>query len=242
MTAPVRSVTLAFSILRLFARERRSLSLSDVARATGTSPSSCLNLLRTLVGEGALIPDTGKRYALGEGWEALAVLVDADHLRLVARVKPMLAQFACAHDATVGLWQVSAHDRIELIALGESTSSTRIHMAVGQRQPIGGGAAGRALCAATGVSGAELARRFAQLRWQRPLTVTEYADQVAAARADGFSIDAGYGHIGICSLAAVVPDVPPRYVVTASTFLGSRQDNALADLGRALKVLAQQIA
>lgn len=242
MTGQVRSVAQALAILRLFARERRSLTLSDVARATGTSPSSCLGLLRTLAAEGALTLGAGKRYALGAGWEAIGGLLDEDHVRLAARAGPLLTRFAGDHDATVGLWQVARHERIELIALGESAASTRIHMAIGQRQPIGGGAAGRALCATTGIDDAELARRFAQVRWQRPLVLHEYAQQVATARATGFAVDAEYGHAGICSLASVVPGAEPRYVVSASIFAGSRPDGALAKLGRALNALARAIA
>jgi IclR family acetate operon transcriptional repressor len=58
MAGPVRSVSQAFSLMRLLAVAAAPQSLTDLVRATGTSPSSCLNLLRTLLTEGVIEADT----------------------------------------------------------------------------------------------------------------------------------------------------------------------------------------
>ena len=55
-------------------------------------------------------------------------------------------------------------------------------MVVGQRQPFGGGSTGRALAAAQRIDEGELARRYAALRWQRPLDFPAYAVQVGALK------------------------------------------------------------
>jgi DNA-binding IclR family transcriptional regulator len=166
MSGPVRSLSQGFTILRLLA-VREALTLSDICRETGLSPSSGLNLLRTLVAEGAVDRDTGgKRYRLAAGWGDLGVLQANAVSRFAARVRPLLARFAAAHDATAGLWQVQAGERLSLIALGESGAETRIHMVEGQRQPLGGGAAGRALAAAEALGRDDLAARFARVRWR----------------------------------------------------------------------------
>ena len=156
MSGPVRSLSQGFTILRLLA-VREALTLSDICRETGLSPSSGLNLLRTLVAEGAVDRDTGgKRYRLAAGWGDLGVLQANGISRFAARVRPLLARFAAAHDATTGLWQVQPGERLSLIALGESGAETRIHMVEGQRQPLGGGAAGRALDAGQNASGGRI--------------------------------------------------------------------------------------
>ena len=68
MITHVRSVAQAFAILRLLAVSG-PLSLTDVGRALDLSPSSCLNLLRTLVDEGAVERETGRKvYRLTGEW------------------------------------------------------------------------------------------------------------------------------------------------------------------------------
>ncbi|ETR76381.1 IclR family transcriptional regulator [Afipia sp. P52-10] len=241
MLGPVRSVSQAFAILRLLAR-RGPLTLSGIGRDIGLSPSSCLNLLRTLVAEGALEREAdGKRYRLADGWAGLAVLRDGEPERMVPQARPLLARFAKDHEATAGLWQV-ASGRVALIALEDSGAATRIHMVEGQRQPLGSGASGRAIAAGADLDLAELERRYAVVRWQKPLSFRAYAGQVAAARQRGYAIDDGFGHAGVCSLAAVIPQVEPAMCVTASVFARSRSEDELAQIGRALRKLAQTLS
>ena len=68
MSSPVRSVDSAFSILRLLADSGAS-TLTAIGQELDISPSSCLNLLRTLVDQGAIEREGGsKRYRLSAGW------------------------------------------------------------------------------------------------------------------------------------------------------------------------------
>lgn len=240
MTGPVRSVSQGFAILRLLADHGAAMTLSDIARALDLSPSSCLNLLRTLVGEGVLLRESeGRRYRLAADWAASGVLRGAGQ-RFAAQVRPAMERLAAAEDAAIGLWQVMPGDRLALIALAESGAATRIHMVEGQRQPLGGGATGRALAAADGTSGDELRQRFAAVRWQRPLAFEAYAAQVAEAATAGFALDDNYGHAGVCSLGTVVRGGPKgqRFCLSASLFAGSRDAAAIAALGARLGELA----
>lgn len=241
MTPPVRSVSQAFAILRLLATDSGPMTLSEVARAQGLSPSSCLNLLRALVGEGALIRDEPTRsYRLAPAWASAGVLDDGA-ARVIAHWQPLLTRFATEHDAAVGLWQQVGEARLGLVALAESGAATRIHMARGQRQPVGGGATGRALAAANDLPAAVLRRRFDAVRWQRALTFPEWLGQVEAAREAGFAIDDGYGHAGICSIGAVVGSRgnAPRFCLSATIFAGSRSADQVTAIGRALASLAE---
>lgn len=239
MSGPVRSVSLAFAILRLLAAQG-GLSLSEICRELALSPSSGLNLLRTLVGEGVVDRDDGaRRYRLAPGLDAADWLTGAGTARLLARVRPLLNRFAREHDTATGLWQNVAGDRLALVALGESEAATRIHMAVGQRQPVGGGSTGRALIAAEGLPLTAMERRFARLRWRRPLAFSAWVEQVARAGSLGFGVDDGFAHPGVCSIGVVVPGhVAPRLCLSASIFAGSRGEAEIERLGLALVALA----
>ncbi|SCW47025.1 transcriptional regulator, IclR family [Sphingobium faniae] len=239
MTGPVRSVSQAFSILRLLAEES-PLSLSDIGRSLGLSPSSCLNLLRTLVDEGVLERDSqGKRYQLAQAWSRFDALREGGAQGIVDRSRPLLGQFARTHDVATALWQVIPGGRLRLAAYGESTAATRIHLLEGQRQPLGSGSVGRALAAAQGVDDAELERRFSAVRWESPLSFTEYREQVQNAVLKGFAVDDGYSHTGICSLAVGMPHLRTGFCLSVSIFAGSRNDAGLGELGRALIALTQ---
>ena len=164
MTGPVRSVSQALGILRLLA-ETSPMSLSDIARVTGLSPSSCLNLLKTLVDEGVVERDARtKSYRLARAWAASEALRDGAGQGLVDRAQPLITQFARRHDAAVALWKVISRERVRAVSRAESDAGMRVAMADGQRQPLGGGAVGRALAAAQRVAPDELASRSAGRR------------------------------------------------------------------------------
>lgn len=239
MTGPVRSVSQAFAILRLLAARPRGMTLSDVARAAQLSPSSCLNLLRTLVGEGAIERGhADRRYRLVAGWTATGS-EPSGLKRLIDRFALPARDFAERHECTVGLWQAVSPERFSLVALGESEAATRIHMVIGQRQPIGGGSIGRAIAARDGIGDEELRRRFGQVRWQQPLSFETYAAQVGRAARLGFAVDDGYGHAGICSLGAVVAAIGGAGLcISASIFARSRDAAAVEAIGRDLVALA----
>lgn len=241
MSSPVPSVVQAFAIVRALA-DGRALTLSEVAASCGISPSSCLGLLRTLVGEGVLSLGDGKRYALSPPWSDIAASDLDRSTRLVARARPLLERAARAWHAPIGLWRVTGRDRLQLVALGQSVAATRIHMEEGQRQPIGSGAVGRALAAAQRVGRDELARRFAAVRWQRPIGFEDYAAQVAEAVVQGYGVDDGLSYAGIASIAVGLPDDAHGLCVSASVFAGSRSDGEFADLADALRQMAADIA
>ncbi|MBA3941040.1 MAG: IclR family transcriptional regulator [Sphingopyxis sp.] len=237
MATPVRSVSQGFAILRLLGGGR-PLTLSEVGRATGLSPSSALNLLRTLVAEGAVEREAaGKRYRLTAAWSGVEALRGDAGQALTERALPAMERFARASGAAVGLWKVASRDRMHLVAHVESNADVRLRLADAQRQPLGGGAAGRAVAAAQGVDAAELARRFAAVRWQAELGFADYAEQVRQAARQGFAIDRDFAHRGIWTVAVAIPGVAPGYCLSASIFAGSRSEAALDGLGRELCAL-----
>ena len=231
MSGPVRSVSQAFAIMRLLA-ESRPLSLSDVGRSVGLSPSSCLNLLKTLVDEGAAERDVRtKLYRLSPVWASAEALRDGGAQALVDRAQPLMVQLAEASDAAVGLWKVASRDRLQLVAHAESNAGMRLRLADAQRQPLGGGAVGRALAAAQKVDEAELARRYAAVRWQAALSFADYADQVRRAGQTGYALDQGFAHRGISTVAVALPEIRPGFGLSASIFTESRNAEEVDALG-----------
>ncbi len=242
MTGPVHSISQAFAILRLLAHTS-PLTLTDIGRAIGSSPSSCLNLLKTLAGEGAIERDEqNKRYRLTPAWQGVEALQDGRSANLVDRAQPLMAQFAQAHEVAVGLWKIVSRDRMQLVAHAESDAGMRLTLADDQRQPLGAGAAGRAIAAAQAIDGSESARRFEAVRWQSDLPFTSYVAQINEAALKGFALDRGYAHRGVYTVAVAIADIPPGYCLTASLVAESRGSSDIDRLGDALTSIGVELA
>ncbi|MBU6267277.1 MAG: helix-turn-helix domain-containing protein [Sphingomonadales bacterium] len=241
MTASVRSVAQAFAILRLLA-ETSPLSLSDIGRALGLSPSSGLNLLRTLVDEGVIERDArGKRYRLTPEWAAADLFRAGRARHVIDSLRPAMVRFARRHATTCGLWKVVPGNRLRLIAHAQSDAPMRIQLADGQRQPLGGGAVGRALAAAQGLDDAALTALFAGLRWQQPVSLARYVAEVGEARERGFAMDDGAAFAGVCSVAVALPEPFAEFAVSASVFSGALTPVEVTALGRELADMGAEL-
>jgi DNA-binding IclR family transcriptional regulator len=230
MVVPVRSLAHAFTILRLLSDSSR-MRLTEVSLRSGISASSCLNLLTTLVQEGAVLRDRKtKTYRLASDWANLQTLRHDLSARLVETCQPLLDSLSEASDAAIGLWKITSRDRVQLIAQAETKGGVRLRLDEGQRQPLGSGAVGRAFAAAEQVDRAELKLRFAPVRWQVPLPFAEYEAQVARASRYGYAVDRDLSYRGISSIAVPLTDLPPGFCLSASLVSGSRNDTELAVL------------
>lgn len=239
MSGEVRSVTQAFVILRLLA-DTEPLTLSETARLAGIGPSTCFNLLKTLLAEGAIVRDQpGKKYRLSQSWQRSGLYRDNEAHRLLEKARPLMARFARDHEVTIGLWQIAAKERLHLVAHAESDDAQMsIRLANHQRQPLGSGAVGRAIAAAQMPPASETQRRFGAVRWQKDISFSEYHSQIRAAASLGFAIDNGYAHVGVTSVAAVIPQPRVAFALSTSFFAGTRSSDSINQIGRALRDLA----
>ncbi|WP_020997501.1 IclR family transcriptional regulator [Sphingomonas sp. ERG5] len=238
----VRSVSQAFAILRLIGK-CGPLTLSEVANAREFSPSTCLTILRTLIDEGILERETkGKRYRLTPAWAASSPFTGDPIQRAIDQLRPTMIILSEQFQATVGVWQLTAGRRLRLVAHLESNAPMRIQMAPGQRQPLGGGVMGRILSAVQGVDDLELARRFSETRWERPITLEEYTNDVKLARRRGFAIDDGILHAGICSVGCALTGQFQGFFISISIFAGSRNEEELVRIGNHLSNRCHDLA
>src|SRR5687767_6347713 len=104
------AITHAAAILRFLVEQPHPPTLTTISRAVAVSPSSCLNILRTLLAEKfvSFDPDT-KTYSMGSAIAGLARrAMDPENTLRLARTP--LRKLAREFDATAGLWSVT-HDQ-----------------------------------------------------------------------------------------------------------------------------------
>lgn len=207
-----------------------------IARDVGISASSCFNLLKTLTAEGLLSFDPdGKQYTIGLGvLEVARGVLGADEI--VRSSAAVLNALATQHQVTVGLWRKNEKNRLTLVAIGESSAPARIHLEIGQRQPIAAGAAGRAWLSTSTLGRSQIANLFAEVRWQKEPDFEDYLSEVIAARTSNLAMDNEKLNRSIVTLASPVrmpgKGGDARHVLTASTFAGALDSIRLKSLGR----------
>jgi IclR family pca regulon transcriptional regulator len=202
----VASLQKGLDVLTCFGRHASELTLSEVARLTGSSPASARRSLHTLLALNYLESD-GKRF-----WVAPRALLVA-HAYLASRPIPQLAQPLL--DALAGRTRQSASlgklldDDVIIIARSTARASLSTGLGIGSRLPGYCSALGRVALAS--LPPAETARRVRAMR-RVPLTpksvweADAVLEAVARCREEGWSSSDEELELGVRSMAVPVHD------------------------------------
>jgi DNA-binding IclR family transcriptional regulator len=221
----VGALSNGLSVLRYLSKVNGRVGVTRVARDLDIHSSTCFNLLRTLVHERVVSFDTeSKTYALALGLVELAkgALEQASYARMV---HADLEALVMAHRVTATLWQRVESERVVLVDRAESSAAIRVHMSIGQRLPMFIAALGRCMAANSGLSRAQLKKRYAALRWEEAPGIDQFLEEVDRARTDGYAIDPGRYVKGVTTVSAAVLDAHGLPIMAISTIGFSAQFN-----------------
>lgn len=233
----VGAVVNAAKILRFLQATQGPATVTQITRGVKINPSTCFNILRTLIQEDFVQFDTtAKTYQLSLGLVALArgALEHSPELHLL---KPKIDELARTHRIMVAIWRKISDDRIMLVAAAESDAPVRIHARAGTRSPLLLGASGRVFAAYSGLSKSALKERFQKLRLSRPLEFETYLQQMEEVRRLGWAIDDGYAYAGTVTIAAPVlePGGGLNFTCAAILFNGQYDLQRVASIAEELK-------
>lgn len=238
----VGALVSGLKVIRYLVRAQTPVGVTQVARDVEISPSTCFNLLRTLVQEHLVEFDpVTKTYSIGYDLLDLTKgLIERD--QLIQHLVPFLRKIALDHRVTATLWRRVGDDRVVLVERADTESAVRIHMSVGQRLPIFVGALGRCMAAFSELPKDVLKRRFNELRWQSPPSFEEYWDDLKEARARGYAIDRDHFVKGITTVAAPIFDAAslPIVVISSIGFSGQFSDAALRALADDVRACSEK--
>jgi IclR family pca regulon transcriptional regulator len=202
----VAALQKGLDVLTCFGRDASKLTLSEVARLTGSSPASARRSLRTLYALGWLASD-GKRF-----WMAPRSLLVA-HAYLTSRPTPQLAQplldaLSERTRQSASLGKLVDDDAI-IIARSTARRSLSTGLGIGSRLPAYCSAIGRVLLAS--LPAEEAARRVRAMPRVALTSRTVYkADEVLAllrqCREVGWAGNDGELELGVRSMAVPVVD------------------------------------
>ena len=233
----VKPVANAIRILRYLSQTAAPERAADIARHLSINPSTCFNILRTLVAEDVIdFNPHSKMYTVGLG---LARLVDQlmTQGQRIELARPAMETVAARFHVTVTLWRRMGADRIVLVSSVASPAALRIDMAAGQRLPLLMGASGRLFVGQLDWSADEARAAFDTQHWQRTISFDSYWREVARAKKRGWAIDDGYFANGILTVAAPVRDPAGAIAFTISAVMirGQHDEAGVDAIGQALR-------
>jgi DNA-binding IclR family transcriptional regulator len=240
----VGALTSGLSVTRYLCASGGRAGVSRIARDLELNPSTCFNLLKTLVHEGIVSFDPAtKTYGIGLGLIELAkgAIEQATYARLV---HPHLQAIATAHGVTATLWQRSSGERVVLVDRADNGAAVRVHMNIGQRLPMYIAALGRCMAAHSGLDRAQMRQRFDALRWEAGPSFDQYWKSVQDARARGYATDTGHYVKGVTTASAAVLDGSgePVMAISAVGFAASLSRSSLKQLGEDLRDRACEVS
>lgn len=166
--ASVASIAKAMSVLRLLGASRLPLTMTEIARETGMTPSSCHDLVTTLVQLGFVQPSSvAKSYEIGSRFvrfakQALyhAIRQPEDH-GVVHREMNALSDRYNVHLSVMRPFGAGSY--ISTFT-SEGSAPIRIRLPVGRVMPLFSGASGQIFAAYSQVAEADRARMIGEAR------------------------------------------------------------------------------
>lgn len=221
----VGAVVSASKVLRFLRATQGPCTVTQITRAVEINPSTCFNILRTLIQEDFVQFDVAsKTYQLSLGLVALArgALEHSPELHLL---KPRIEELSRKYRMMVAIWRRISDERMMLVSTAESDAAVRIHAQVGARSPLLLGASGRVFATYSGMTRQVLKERFQELRLDRPLAFKTYLDQLEQVRKVGWSIDEGYVTPGTVTIAVPVHGIGGEVNFACAAILFNGQYN-----------------
>ncbi len=232
------------SILRYLQQTSKPVGVTRVARDLSLNPSTCFNLLRTLVWEGLVNFDTtNKTYSISLGVLGLAqgALDRESHIR---RLHPELERMAQKYSVAMNQWQRVDDDRVLLVDSAEPEEpAVQLSMRVGQRLPMFAGAMGRCFAAYSDLPDQELREQFQEVRMADPMPAEEWLGELKQVRQNGYAIDAGHIMKGVTTVSVPVFDsnAKPFLAISALAIAEQIDENSVASLAKDMAVLSREI-
>lgn len=234
---PVGALMNGLAILRYLADVCDPVGVTKVAKDLGLNPSTCFNLLKTLVHESLVnFDETAKTYTIGLGIVELAkgALERNTDIRMI---RPHLQEIADRFGVTATLWQRVKGERVVLLDLAQSDSTIRVHMSIGQRLPMYVAAMGRCFIAASEMTREEIKQKFLSIRWESRPSFDTYLKEIQQARKVGYASDAGCHVKGVTTVSSVLPNdqQQPTLALSAVGFSAQLDSSATENLGLFIK-------
>jgi IclR family transcriptional regulator, acetate operon repressor len=241
-----QAIERAISILRLFADNETPLSLTEIARAVGLTPTTAHRILATLVRERLLANDAAlsERYQIGP--DSLLLFAAAARRFGVAAARSELEALVEATHETAAIGVLDGRDTIIVLQV-ESDLPLRFSRDLGTRVPTHVSAMGKAILAfstddrSTGVATLGKLHRFTDRTiTDRPKLLAELEE----TRQRGWAVNDNERYDGVRGIAVPIsrPDEPVRAALGVQGPAERLSDARIDEVVEALRTSARRLS
>lgn len=238
----VGAIVTAGIVIEHLCQTLRRERMTSIARTLDLPPSSCFNILKTLVHEGILDFDArSKTYGISYGLVAMAkaYMSPGGSLRVI---EPLLGDLARRWRVTLVIWRRSGKNMV-VVSYFDHGSAVRVHIEPGSRFPLLGGAMGRVIAAYGGLTPRELLQHFSRVKWEKSMDFDQFVSDIEDTREKGWALDDGLFSSGISTISVPIGnDAPVDAVLSATALLNQIDPTARGQLAAELTSLARLIA
>src|SRR5580765_6406060 len=209
------SIDRAFGVLEALAGNGGQLSLSEIAGVVGLSVPSVHRLVQTLVRLGYVRQESSRRYVLAP---SLIRLGDGAAKQFGTWANPVLADLVDQIGESANMATLEGTHAV-YVAQVAGRHALRMFTEVGRRVPVHSTGVGKALLSQIPDPGAARLLSVAGLPRITDHTVTDVPtilEELAAARAIGYSTDNGEHEVGVSCVAVPVPEAPTLTAISIS--------------------------
>lgn len=241
--ANVKTALRVIEIMEIYAREGRSLTLTELAKLLGAPMSSCLGLIRTLASLGYLY-ESGRRQGYYPTGRLLAIAERiAANDPLLERVQPVLESLRDETGETVIFGKLREDGRVLYLAVFESRNPVRYTASAGEHRHAHTNSIGRALLAALPETERDALLQQAQFSPLTGRTLTSPAalsEELARSRERGWACNFGESLADLGAIAMPVTLAGALYGISVAGPLHRVEPRAqtfAAPLAAAVKAL-----
>lgn len=237
----VKTAGRTVELFEVFAKSKRPLTMSEVARAMNVPQSSCYNLMRALESRGFLYPVGGNKrvYPTRKLSDLAQAIIGYDPVTI--RMEPVMQEICDATAETVILGTLLGK-KIVYLAVTEGSQTIRYISRPGELKPVHASAIGKAM-----LMSLDLAARVALVG---KLSLEKFTDrtidspahllaEISLSETRGFAQTVGENVVDVMAVACPIELDSATYAVAVAGPVGRLQPKATEIAGRLKEILAK---
>ncbi len=246
-SSSVQSLERAFDLLEKLCRSRNGMTIGTLSAETGLHKSTVHRLLATMCTRGYVQRDAETSvYRAGMRLCELSSYI-VENMDVIERARAPLERLGHETGETVHLVLQEERDIVYIHKVESVSGAIRMFSRIGMRRPLYCTGVGKAILATWPDEEARALWRASDVRPWTPYTIVDEAaffQELAQVRRLGYAMDNEENELGVCCIAAAIPDYRGRasYAISVSAPLTRMSDERIAALRVPLLETRDEIA
>ncbi|MCQ5128611.1 IclR family transcriptional regulator [Butyricicoccus faecihominis] len=243
----VQSLDRAFDLLEALCGSRNGMTIAALSQRTGLHKSTVHRLLASMCARGYVLRDEETSiYRAGMRLCELAGCI-TDNMDVIDRARAPMERLGRETDETIHLVMQDDCDIVYIHKVESLSGGIRMFSRIGMRRPLYCTAVGKAILATWPEDEAFALWQGSEVRACTAHTIVsepEFLRELMRVRRQGYAVDNEETELGVCCIAAAIPDYRGRasYALSISAPLARMSDDRIDELRRPLLAARNEIS